>query len=374
MCKHAHTCANMCTHVKQGSMSSPKKGPSRLVLLGTGASSSVPNLACLIRTEGPECTVCQEAARNPLSRNLRGNPSMLIQYQPSLTSNLDLVRVGNADDDGVKNILFDAGKTFASAVARFFPKLGVTGIDALVISHDHADAVLGIDDLRSVHYLTPYEDEKAGRTKYEVAKPIEAFCSDETFERMQGSVNVCLPSTSAVFPYLIPKKQIEAINAGEPKRFVSRINWHVVANLSDRDIDVDPPFSVFGLELQPVRMMHGGSYICLGFLFGPKDARIAYLSDVKVFPKPTMDLLLEANIDLMIIDSLYISEEHDTHMCLTEVVQVVRRVKPKRTVLVGMTHDFDYNTFDQALCSVVDDGEDLNIHMGYDGISFDVEL
>ncbi len=54
-------------------------------------------------------------------------------------------------------------------------------------------------------------------------------------------------------------------------RFVTKLHWNVIANLKDRSIDVDPPFAVHGLEMQPVRMFHGGTYICLGFLFGPEE-------------------------------------------------------------------------------------------------------
>eukprot|EP00043_Microstomoeca_roanoka_P007129 m.68917 g.68917 ORF g.68917 m.68917 type:complete len:324 (-) comp13707_c1_seq1:331-1302(-) len=319
----------------------------RVVLLGSGPSTGVPYIACLIRAES-DCAVCREASENPDSRNHRGNPSLLIQYPA---------------EDGLKNIVIDVGKTFVSGAKRLFPKLGVQGLDAVILSHDHADAVLGLDDLRSFHYLVETIDDATDEKKLVPAQPIETFCSDETMDRME-----------LVFPYLVPRRQDEMLISGEPKRFVSWLNWTVVTKLKDKSIDIDPTFSVFGLEIQPLRMLHGGTYICLGFVFGPTDARIAYLSDVKVFPKATMDYLLSIKIDIMFIDCLYIEREHDTHIGLPEAVDVARKLRPRQTVLLGLTHEFDYNAFDQVLETVLEPGEDLNIAMGYDGMIFDVDL
>ena len=54
-------------------------------LLGTGSSNSVPSLGCLCAHRGQPapCTVCKEASENPLSKNCRDNPSLLIQLAKS---------------------------------------------------------------------------------------------------------------------------------------------------------------------------------------------------------------------------------------------------------------------------------------------------
>ena len=54
------------------------------------------------------------------------------------------------DDRVQAHILIDCGKHFRESVVRWGPRYGVTGIDAIVLTHDHAGAVLGLDDIRLV--------------------------------------------------------------------------------------------------------------------------------------------------------------------------------------------------------------------------------
>ena len=158
-------CACVCVMAGVG-VAEPSAALSRLVMLGSGPSTSVPNLGsamallgrgasctrltipsvwvcgcacgwgvagCLIgiRSQGP-CAVCQEAFANPDSRNNRGNPAFLIQYRPSLGEG-DAVATGVAP---YHNILIDVGKTFRRQVERFFPKVGgELPIEELPIAH-----------------------------------------------------------------------------------------------------------------------------------------------------------------------------------------------------------------------------------------------
>jgi len=61
-----------------------------------------------------------------------------------------LIQYGANLDHGVKNILIDHGKHFREAVMQWFPRFHVNSRQGVVITHDHADAVLGLDDLRLV--------------------------------------------------------------------------------------------------------------------------------------------------------------------------------------------------------------------------------
>jgi phosphoribosyl 1,2-cyclic phosphodiesterase len=48
----------------------------------------------------------------------------------------------------LRTIVIDVGKNFQAAAIEFFPKYGLRRIDAVILSHPHADAMNGLDDLR----------------------------------------------------------------------------------------------------------------------------------------------------------------------------------------------------------------------------------
>ncbi|CAN0515798.1 unnamed protein product, partial [Ectocarpus sp. 12 AP-2014] len=50
----------------------------------------------------------------------------------------------------VKHVQIDTGKTWREGAIRWFPRHGVRGLDGIVLTHDHADAMLGLDDVRSI--------------------------------------------------------------------------------------------------------------------------------------------------------------------------------------------------------------------------------
>ncbi|XP_058068840.1 putative hydrolase C777.06c isoform X7 [Magnolia sinica] len=108
----------------------PSKG-SEIIFLGTGTSEGIPRVSCLTNPL-KTCMVCPKA-NEPGNKNRRLNTSILIHYHNSL---------------GRSNILVDAGKFFYHSALRWFPMFGIRTIDAVIITHSHADAIGGLDDLR----------------------------------------------------------------------------------------------------------------------------------------------------------------------------------------------------------------------------------
>ena len=100
---------------------------SSFAILGAGNSTGVPWLQCVINP-AVQCKICKNCLDDPHTKNIRNNPCALIRY---------------AHPDGrTRNILIDCGKTFRDCVMKSFQKFGVQTIDAILITHAHADAYL----------------------------------------------------------------------------------------------------------------------------------------------------------------------------------------------------------------------------------------
>eukprot|EP00300_Choanocystis_sp_HF-7_P039344 c5776_g1_i2.p1 GENE.c5776_g1_i2~~c5776_g1_i2.p1 ORF type:complete len:343 (-),score=40.99 c5776_g1_i2:889-1887(-) len=298
---------------------------SYLVLLGAGPSSSVPLLYCL--APDVPCAVCKSALSQMHTGgpNYRSNPALLIKY----------------DVDGLgtyRHVLIDCGKTFHQQALRFFPLHHVKYLDAVVLTHEHADAILGLDDLRSLQGREPV--------------PIPIFADAKT-----------LASCRRIFPYLTGDTPVVA----GVVRHVASLNWQLIEH--------EVGFTAGDLAIRPLPVMHGEDYVALGFEFGRAE-RVVYLSDVSRVPETTMSILREGpQIALLYVDSLFIGRTHATHFVYHESLAFIREIKPRRAVLIGLTHDFDYEPVTAELSELFARGElPCPVVLGRDGLVDKVSL
>lgn len=91
--------------------------PMRIILLGTGTSTGVPEVGC-------DCQVCK--SDDPRDRRLR---SSALVITPS-----------------GKKILIDCGPDFRQQALT----IGLDYLDAIILTHEHYDHVSGLDDLRTI--------------------------------------------------------------------------------------------------------------------------------------------------------------------------------------------------------------------------------
>jgi phosphoribosyl 1,2-cyclic phosphate phosphodiesterase len=181
---------------------------------------------------------------------------------------------------------------------------GVDHLDAVFLTHEHADQTHGIDDLRSVvmhqRRRIPFYLNKS--TAREIL-PRFSYC----FESPDGSD----------YPPILEQRCIEA---GE-----------------SRTIDGKGG----ALTLSAFIMQHG-NIPALGYRIG--DA--AYTPDVNDIPPESWPAL--ENLDLWIIDGLRYAQ-HPSHFSLSDALSWIARFQPRRAVITNMHADLDYEAVRQQL-------------------------
>lgn len=99
-------------------------------------------------------------------------------------------------------------------------------------------------------------------------------------------------------------------------------------------------FSIGNMQVTPLPLIH--SKVTFGYIFELDGYCIAYLTDTKGLPPKTSSFLKNKTIDLLIIDTCHSPEvEDDNHNNLTDSLEIYDLLKPVRTILTHISHDFD---------------------------------
>ncbi|KAJ2721457.1 hypothetical protein GGI07_003970 [Coemansia sp. Benny D115] len=283
-----------------------------IIFLGTGTSGCVPNIPC-ITSNNPRCTVCKLAMTPEGWKNKRRNTSLLVRI--------------DHPDGRVRNVVIDCGKTFLESACDIFIKHDVKTVDAVLLTHGHSDAMLGLDDLRQ------------WTSSLKMSIPI--YCDRETFK-----------TVDMAFPYLVDTRK--ATGSGE------------VPSLDFRMID-EPflPFECQGIQFQPLRVEHGrygdGSpFYFTGFQF----EGISYISDCSRIPDETRSLIMESRI--LVLDAL-MWKSHSSHFSFSEAVEEVRLSKPERAIFTDICHSAEHSVLEEE-CKKLNINEGLVIDPAYDGM------
>ncbi len=268
-----------------------------VTILGSGCSSGVPRL-------GGADLAGDWGACDPLNpKNRRTRCSILVERHGS---------------GGVTRVLVDTAPDLREQMLR----ARVAAVDAVLLTHDHADQLHGLDDLRQLaHFM--------GRRVAVYADPR------------------CATTVSARFGYCFASPQ------GSPYPPIAVLNIIPEPLAAWEIAGAGGP-----LPVSPFWQQHG-TIRSLGFRFGP----IAYSPDVNALDNDAFAVL--AGVETWIVDALR-HKPHPTHANVTQALEWIARLKPRHAVLTNLHQDLDYETLKTSLA----DG----IEPAYDGLRLAVAL
>jgi phosphoribosyl 1,2-cyclic phosphate phosphodiesterase len=247
----------------------------RLTILGCGSSAGVPRV-------GVGWGACDPS--NP--RNRRRRCSILVER--------------TAPGGATTSVLIDTTPDLRDQLLG----ADVRRLDAVLYTHEHADHIHGIDDLRPLVIL--------------MRRRIPVYADRMTSEVLQMRFGYCFQSPAgSSYPPILDMLHLE----------------HGTTTV------VGGPGGP--VDALPFRMVHG-DIDALGFRFG----RIAYAPDVSQMPEESFRYL--EGLDVLILDALRYAP-HPTHFSVSEALEVIDRVKPKRAILTNLHTDLDYETLSREL-------------------------
>jgi len=230
----------------------------RAVVLGTGTSFGVPVIGC-------DCPVC--TSEDPRDRRTR------------------VAAVMEADDG--QRILIDTPPEIRLQLLS----AGIGGVDAVLFTHEHADHVHGIDDLRAL-------SARRGR--------LPVFGSAATLEQLAGR-----------FPYIFDDRIRPQPGTSKPQ---------LAPSVLEPLVEVE----VAGLPVVPLPVPHGDLTV-FGYRIGP----FGYVTDAKSVPPAVIERL--RGVRVLVLNALF-ERPHPTHLSIGEAIAVAEAVGAERTLLTHLTH------------------------------------
>ncbi|GMO65549.1 MAG: GPMC system MBL fold metallohydrolase [Treponemataceae bacterium] len=289
-------------------------------LLGTGTSHGIPQIAC-------DCAVC--TSTDICDRRTRC--SALIQ--------------ANAGSPGAKNILIDCAPDFHEQARH----ARITSIDALLLTHSHADHLHGLDDLRVFSH------------KFKASGGLPLYSNRKTLDDVKSRFSYVFKSTQQ--------------GGGKPN----------LRLIPCETFTYDNPLRIDGTNIEIVYIpIKHGEIICAGwvitetkrivysktswdFAHSLDSHSVAYLTDCNFISDESIKKIKKAatNLDYVIIDALR-QRDHSTHFNFDQALECALKIGGKKTLFTHICHDTSHKDIAVWL-SKKDTPPDMSFAPAYDG-------
>lgn len=201
-----------------------------------------------------------------------------------------------------QHLVFDTPPDFRDQVLSF----GVERVDAVFLTHPHADHIFGFDDVRRFSDIQKTH--------------IPVYGSPETMRQMRTK-----------FDYVD--------KASHSFGGVPRVLF----------MDQTEPVEVGDVLVTPLPVRHGKDLV-FGFRIDGDGKRLAYIPDCNAIPGKTFQRL--ENLDAMILDGLR-PQKHPTHFSIGESVEMLGKIGAKQSFITHLTHNSDHHELQAQLGEAV---------------------
>jgi len=221
------------------------------------------------------------------------------------------LRVSVLIEEKGKSLVIDAGPDFRYQMLR----AGVKHLDAILFTHEHKDHVAGLDDVRAFNFKQQSE--------------IDVYAD----MRVQRAL----------------KQEFHYIFSGVPYPGIPRLELH--------EIKADQPFTVAGIEITPISVMH---YKLPVFGFRIRD--FTYITDAKTIDKDNIAKIRGSKI--VVINALQ-NESHVSHLTLNEAISLAGEIGAEQTYLTHISHRLGTH-------EKVSKGLPEGVYLAFDGMELEV--
>jgi phosphoribosyl 1,2-cyclic phosphate phosphodiesterase len=250
----------------------------KVTFLGTGTSQGIPVIGC-------DCPVCQ--SNDPRDKRLRTSVFLEIDK---------------------KHIIIDTGPDFRQQMLRKQVKY----LDAVLITHDHNDHIIGIDDIRPFNFMAN--------------RKMPVYASKKTAENLNER-----------FSYVFAKNPYP----GAPMIDLIQVNKNKKFKFNDIDI-------------VPIEALHGKMPV-MGYRIGD----FTYLTDVKTISDKELKKVSGSKV--LVLNALH-RKEHHSHLNLEQALELIEKIKPQTAYLIHLSHNMGFH-------AKVARELPENVYLAYDGLS-----